>query len=164
MSDVKTLLLNTVDALYRVAYRMAYPVWQFFGQRFHLRTQGAQVVVWNKGRVLLVRNSYRATYAFPGGYVHRGESTVAAASRELYEETGIVVPAVQLKFATAWSYTHGNLTAHDDIYECRLDLEPSICIDNREVVEARFVTPETGLTLPVESQVHHYLQTRPRWS
>ena len=153
-----TLLPSAIDALYRVAYRMAYPVWRFYLRQFQTRTQGAQVAVWNNDRVLLVRNSYRKTYAFPGGYIRNGENTSTAASRELCEETGISVPTEQLRFSFAWSYTCGKLVGHDDIYECQLENDPDICIDNREVIEACFVTPDTALALPLESHVRHYLE------
>ena len=152
------MLSNIVDALYRVAYRMAYPVWRFYLRQFRTRTQGAQVAVWNNDQVLLIRNSYRKTYAFPGGYIKNGENTATAASRELCEETGISVPTGQLRFSFACSYTCGNLEGHDDIYECQLENEPSICIDKREVVKARFVTPDTALALPLEKHVRHYLE------
>ena len=122
-------------------------------------TRRAQVAVWNNDRVLLIRNSYRETYAFPGGYIRNGENTAAAASRELCEETGIPVPTGQLRFSFAWSYTCGKLEGHDDIYECQLENEPSICIDNREVIEARFVTTDTALALSLDKHVRHYLES-----
>ena len=148
---------DAVDALYRAAYRVAYPVWRFYLRQFQTRTQGAQVALWNDDRVLLIRNSYRETYAFPGGYIKNGENTATAASRELCEETGISVPTGQLRFSFACSYTCGKHEGHDDIYECQLENEPSIYIDNREVVEARFVTPDTALALPLERHIRHYL-------
>jgi len=154
-----TLLPGIIDALYRTAYRIAYPVWRFYLQQFQTRTQGAQVAVWNNDQVLLIRNSYRETYAFPGGFIRKDENTAAAASRELREETGISVSTGQLRFSFAWSYTCGKLEGHDDIYECQLENEPGICIDNREVIEARFVTPNTALALPLERHVRHYLET-----
>ena len=152
------MLVNSVDALYRVTYRMAYPLWQFYLRQIRTRTQGAQVALWHNDQVLLVRNSYRETYVFPGGYIRNGEHTATAASRELCEETGISVPTEQLRFSFAWTYTSGKLTGHDDIYECRLENRPIVCIDNREVIEARFVSPDTALALPLERQVRHYLQ------
>ena len=151
---------DTVDALYRAAYRMAYPAWRFYLRQFQTRTQGAQVAVWNNDQVLLVRNSYRETYTFPGGFIRKDENTAAAASRELCEETGIPVPTGQLRFSFACSYTCGKLEGHDDIYECQLESKPDICIDNREVIEARFITPDTALSLPLESHVRHYLEPR----
>jgi 8-oxo-dGTP diphosphatase len=151
------MLPLTIDALYRLAYRIAYPAWRLYLRCFRTFTQGAQVAVWNRDELLLIRNSYRNTYAFPGGYIRSGEDTATAASRELREETGIAVPTKHLGFAFAWTYTRGRFQGHDDIYECKLVNRPRICIDNREVVEARFVTPENALALPLERHVRHYL-------
>ena len=157
VGGMKTLPGPVTDALYRIAYRAAHPLWRSYLKLFRRRTRGAQVAVWNGGRVLLVRNSYRRTYVFPGGYVRDGEDTATAASRELFEETGIRVPADRLGFSFAWSQTSGGLEAHDDIYECRLDRQPATSIDNREVVEARFMTPGAALALPLEQHVRQYL-------
>lgn len=152
------MLASSVDALYRVSYRMAYPVWQFCLRQIRMSTQGAQVALWHHDQLLLVRNSYRETYVFPGGYIRNGEHTASAASRELCEETGISVPTEQLRFSFAWTYTSGKLTGHDDIYECQLEHRPIVCIDNREVIEARFLSPETARALPLDGHVRHYLQ------
>jgi len=151
------MLSSILDALHRVAYRMAYPVWQFYLRQFQTRTQGAQVALWNNDQLLLIRNSYRQTYDFPGGYIHNGENSATAASRELCEETGISVAADKLRFSFAVSYSKGKLEGHNDFYECQLENEPDICIDNREVIEARFVTPDAALALPLERHVRYYL-------
>jgi len=48
------------------------------------------------GQVLLVRRHYRANaglWGFPGGKVELGESVLAAAERELREETGVIAGA-----------------------------------------------------------------------
>lgn len=54
---------------------------------------GAIAVVAHEGRVLLVkrRNEPNAnTWGFPGGHVELGETALAAAARELSEETSVI--------------------------------------------------------------------------
>ncbi len=54
---------------------------------------GAIAVVAHQGKVLLVkrRNEPNAnTWGFPGGHVELGETALAAAARELAEETGVI--------------------------------------------------------------------------
>jgi len=54
-------------------------------------TLGVRVVATDAdGRVLLVKHTYLAGWRLPGGGVDRGETTQAAAVRELREETGLV--------------------------------------------------------------------------
>jgi 8-oxo-dGTP pyrophosphatase MutT (NUDIX family) len=54
----------------------------------HLRERGTAVVLWH-GRVLLVRDKGKHRFSLPGGGVKKGEPTVSAAARELYEELGL---------------------------------------------------------------------------
>lgn len=54
---------------------------------------GAIAIVPHQGRVVLVqrRNPPNAgTWGFPGGHVELGETALAAAARELREETGVI--------------------------------------------------------------------------
>ena len=54
-------------------------------------TLGVRVVAEDQsGRIMLVRHTYLSGWHLPGGGVDPGESTEAAAIRELREETGLV--------------------------------------------------------------------------
>ena len=50
-------------------------------------------------------------WAIPGGYVEAGETLKAGAARELYEETGMLLPEDQLHF-----YTLGSMSFLNQIY------------------------------------------------
>lgn len=55
-----------------------------------MRARGTAVVIRN-GKVLLVRDKGRHHFSLPGGAIKKGEPTVSAAARELYEELGLHV-------------------------------------------------------------------------
>lgn len=48
-----------------------------------------------KTQWLLVRHKERTTWEMPGGHIESGESSQAAAVRELYEETGIITEEIK---------------------------------------------------------------------
>lgn len=57
-------------------------------------TLGVRVVARDKsGRIMLIRHTYLDGWWLPGGGVDRGETTQAAAVRELREETGLIAAA-----------------------------------------------------------------------
>ena len=49
------------------------------------------VIERSDGAILLIRNSYRSGWGFPGGFLKRGESPDDAARRETREEVGVDV-------------------------------------------------------------------------
>lgn len=53
-----------------------------------MRKRGTAVVI-RSGKVLLVRDKGRHHFSLPGGAIKKGEPTVSAAARELYEELGL---------------------------------------------------------------------------
>ncbi|MBT9138766.1 MAG: putative 8-oxo-dGTP diphosphatase 2 [Syntrophomonadaceae bacterium] len=53
-----------------------------------MRQRGVAVVI-RHGKVLLVRDKGKPRFSLPGGAIKKGEPTVSAAARELYEELGL---------------------------------------------------------------------------
>ena len=153
--------MSVVDLGFRGAYKVAHRMlrtWWFFRRP---RTEGALIAIWNQGELLLVKNSYRAQYTLPGGYVHRGETPSQAAARELLEEVGLDIPAERFRPAfegeLPFEFRRDFLT----IVEIELDHRPAIQVDNREVVWAGWKHPDDVLRLNVVPHVVDYLRLRP---
>jgi len=125
-----------LDAGYRVAYRMAFPMarrwWAWRGHG------GTAIIVWLDNRVLTVRHSYKPGLRLPGGGIKTGEDHSAAAVRELREETGVVIPQAHLRLLLAYRGRYGMRS----IFEARLYHEPTLRVDHREIVYAGFKPPE----------------------
>lgn len=54
------------------------------------------VVVNEEGKILLVRNSYRGVWEFPGGQIEVGETLIEGLQREILEESGVEVTVGEL--------------------------------------------------------------------
>lgn len=130
---------NFIDRCYQVAMIVAYRL--MLAQWFLIRPKryGATAVVWVGDSVLLVRNSYKSEYSFPGGGRSLKEEADQAAARELFEETAVKVPASQLRFAM--SGLSKSEWKHDqcDYFEVTLEAQPDFQIDNREIIFGEFV-------------------------
>jgi 8-oxo-dGTP pyrophosphatase MutT (NUDIX family) len=80
----------------RYAYRLAWHVRRGYWFIVRPHTAGVKCVVVHDGRWLMIRNTYgHRDWTFPGGGVGRGELADAAVRREVHEEVGIELAAVQ---------------------------------------------------------------------
>ncbi len=74
------------------------------------REHSAGFVVWRRGRrgaeFLLVHSSEHSYWGFPKGLVEEGEDDLAAARRELEEETGLTRIRVDPDFRTSDEYSY----------------------------------------------------------
>ncbi len=102
-----------------------------------VRRIGVGVLIRHGDRVLAVRHSYRPEYTIPGGGIGRNETPAVAAARELAEELSLSVAPDELTYIRQLRNTH--------LMELRLDSVPDIAIDNREIIDAVFVTEEEAI-------------------
>jgi 8-oxo-dGTP pyrophosphatase MutT (NUDIX family) len=130
--------------LHRLGYRAVYRLLQAWWFVRRPETQGAAVAVWQDGALLLVRTSYRPELDLPGGGIHGGESPLAAAVRELLEETGLRAEASELAPCGKFRFVgnHRRITAH--LYLWRPVAPVTVVVDHREIVWAGFI-PSAGL-------------------
>ena len=138
-------------------YRLAYPAARLWWAVRRPRHRGALVCIRVGGAVLLVRQSYRRAWTFPGGGVHPGEAPEPAARRELLEELGLPAPML-----CPAAVLHGTWEGQRDevhMFELILDRLPPLRLDNREVVDARLFAPAELPGLRLSGPARDYLAT-----
>jgi ADP-ribose pyrophosphatase YjhB (NUDIX family) len=151
---------TVVDRGFQFAYVCAYQLMRTYWRLSHPTTHGTLVTIWNKGEVLLVRNSYVNYYSAPGGYVRDGETSRAAALRELKEETGVVARPKQLELALDETHDWEGKKDHVEIFVLNVEERPIVQVDNREVVEATWFTKERALALNLFPPLRQVIRSR----
>ena len=150
-----------LDAGFRLAYRIAFRLLRIWWALRRPARYGVVVAVWCGGRMLILRQSYRAAATFPGGGLHGGEDPEKAARRELLEEVGLDIPAGRLRLARDITVPFEGCEDHVRVFELALDAEPRLRPDNREVVAAEFLAPAAALRDPdMPPYVRAYLEDR----
>ena len=143
---------NLIDAAYRMAYRVAYPLakqwWKWRG------LEGCAVAVWRDHYVLAVSHSYKPGLRLPGGGVKRSEDVQVATARELEEETGLTVPVDDLALVRCLQGRYGART----VFEAEIDYDPDLRVNNREIVYAGFVPPQD--VVEYNPVIRRYLRER----
>jgi 8-oxo-dGTP pyrophosphatase MutT (NUDIX family) len=140
-------------ALLRFAYLGARVLW------FVLRPahEGAVVALWRGDRVVLVHQTYRRRWTFPGGGVGRGEAPEAAVRRELREELGLELARLDPALVCSDQYEGRRETVH--VYEAALgDGVPRP--DGVELDRFALLTAEEALGRDPPPHVRAYLLSR----
>jgi 8-oxo-dGTP diphosphatase len=140
MSDLGQARRSTLlDAAWRTAYRVGFPLARIWWRLRHQQHEGALVAVYVGQALLLVRSSYRIEWNFPGGTVRQGEKPEAAARRELAEEIGLAGAFPLVVVGDACGLWDGR---KDKVhfFELRLDRLPELQLDNREIIGARLIS------------------------
>ncbi len=95
-------MLHLIPApLHRLALKLAHAVRRRWWRLFQVQLEGCRVLaIDGAGRVLLICHSYGSgQWLLPGGGIARGEAPLAAAQRELAEETGLSLATARCRRA-----------------------------------------------------------------
>jgi 8-oxo-dGTP diphosphatase len=149
-----------IDFFFRLAYRNAYQLMRVYWAIRHPKAHGALVAIWHEGQILLVQNSYVRYRSLPGGYVQAHETGRDAALRELREETGIHAGPAELRSVIDEHHEWEGKREHIEIFDLDVTERPRIEVDNREVVEARFFSPEEALKLDLFPPIRRVIERR----
>jgi 8-oxo-dGTP diphosphatase len=143
------------DAVWRLAFRLGFPLARTWWRLRRPSHQGALVAVYVGRALLLVRSSYRAEWNLPGGAVKPGETPEAAARRELAEEIGLaggpLLPAGEV--CGVWGGRRGRV----HFFDLHLDRLPELRLDRREIIAARLVAPSALRDFALTGPVAAYL-------
>ena len=155
LSDINMrYLLDYVARLkYRVAYLMLRILW--FVRRPATYSSGA--ALWYKGKILLVRPSYRPALSLPGGSVERGEPSDEAARRGLLRELGIGLAAGGLQLVWQGTLRIESRLDTTEIWEMCVQSPPRIWYDSREIIWAGWMAPSEALKKRLLPHVTVYL-------
>jgi ADP-ribose pyrophosphatase YjhB (NUDIX family) len=149
----RTARVAAYRGFYRLPGRWRRRLVRLFKPRF---TIGAVVLVHDRdapdpGRLLLLLQPPGRGWTLPGGLLNRREEGIAAALRELGEETGIRLSAADLVQGVPNAIVHIDGRWIDLVYLARVPADTPLSIDGAEVYEARFhpidqLPPLTGPT------------------
>lgn len=119
-------------------------------------------VVFKDDAVLLVQRGNspsRGSWAIPGGSVHLGETLQAAAEREIFEETGVVIRAKDpiLVFDAIERDNHGAVRFHYVIVDLAADYVSGVPRAGDDAADARWIRESELGRLPVNSATRRLL-------
>ncbi|GHU05532.1 hypothetical protein FACS1894147_11780 [Spirochaetia bacterium] len=115
------------------------------------------IIINNKGEALLAHNKKFApgVYSLIAGFNEAGENLEATVVREVEEEVGIAVNDVQYIASQPWPFPNSLMLGF-----CARHASGQIMVDNIEIEDARWFTPETLPKLPGSGSVSRYLINR----
>jgi 8-oxo-dGTP diphosphatase len=106
---------------------------------------GVGAIVFDEGRLLVIKDRISSGYKLPGGHIDKNESIINAVKREVYEETGINIEFESI--INIGHFRNGQFGESNLYIVCTaIALSKEISInDSNEIEEARWMLPEDFL-------------------
>jgi 8-oxo-dGTP diphosphatase len=106
---------------------------------------GVGAIVFDEGRLLVIKDRISSGYKLPGGHIDKNESIINAVKREVYEETGINIEFESI--INIGHFRNGQFGESNLYIVCTAKaLSKEISInDSNEIEEARWMLPEDFL-------------------
>jgi ADP-ribose pyrophosphatase YjhB (NUDIX family) len=122
-----------------------YPFFRYSLFFFRLNNDSVKVIVFFKNKVLLIKNTYRQGWTFPGGGVKKNESYEQAAIREVHEEVAINISKLKNHGFLNLDSQKSNKTI---VFSCEVT-KSNLKIDNLEVEKAVWINIDRVSHLPL---------------
>jgi len=109
-------------------------------------------IIENKEREILLTKapSWHNKWVIPGGHIEPGETIIAGTLREVTEEVGLTVKPIEIVYSGELIGSKDfNRPAHFiylNVY-CQLEDDQKVVLDNSELTEFIWLTPEEALKL-----------------
>lgn len=135
-------MLHLIPApLHRAGYQLAHALRKRWWRLTKIQLQGSRVLAFDEhGHLLLIRHSYGSgNWMLPGGGIARAEDPLAAALRELAEETGLALVGPRC-FAVVEEPLYGTTNR---VHLFAGTAQGELTIDGREIIEAAFFAPDS---------------------
>jgi len=158
---MKPISQSTItDKFLQKSYWVAYKLKLLYNFIFYPTTYGVYIAVWCKGKVLMIKNSYKSYYTLPCGGLKKGETTELGAIRELFEEVNIKASTKELIFIGGFLSQVEFMNDHITLYELNFTDFPEFQCDNQEVIWADFKKPGEILGMDLFPLVRIYLSNK----
>jgi 8-oxo-dGTP pyrophosphatase MutT (NUDIX family) len=136
------------------------PIQKLYWYIFRPDRPGAKTLVFDEGKVLIVRLGYaHKNWVFSGGGIEQGETPEAAAIREAFEESGVEITNPILIGKRFYTNQYKKVLQHYFVAET---ITSDLVIDGQEIVDAGWF-PLDALPPNVSSRVHDEVAMYNNW-